>query len=157
MNQSQEYFLTEKGIAKLRIELDELKGSKRTELAKRLRTAIQQGDLSENADYSKAKEDQAFLEGRVQEIEVMLKNAVIISEKGSSDGIIGMGSRVTVKEDGRGAVEYLMIGAQESDPRNGKISNESPIGRALIGHHVGDTVEVETPSGKLSFKIEKVE
>ena len=156
MSNPQEFFLTQDGIDKLKEELEELKGPKRSELAKRLRVAIQQGDLSENADYSKAKEDQSFLEGRIQEIEIMLSRAVLIKGKGGS-GEIGIGSTMTVQEEGREAVTYFMVGPQEADPRNGKISHESPIGKGLMGHREGETVEVKTPGGSFTYKILKVE
>ncbi len=157
MSPNQEHYLTEEGAERLRAELQELKGPRRTELAKRLRTAIQQGDLSENADYHKAKEDQAFLEGRIQELQTLLSNAVIISEEKSAGGVIGVGSRIVVKEKGRAPVKYFVVGAQEADPRNGKISNESPIGKALLGHRAGETVSFQTPGGTLSFEIVSVE
>lgn len=157
MSKAQEFFLTEEGIAKLQVELEELKGPQRIELSKRLRVAIQQGDLSENADYTKAKEDQGFLEGRIQEIEIMLRNPVIISEENSVDGKVTLGSKITIEEKGQEPVTYFMVGATEADPRNGRISNESPIGKALLGHSAGDQVEVETPAGTLSLKISKVE
>jgi transcription elongation factor GreA len=148
-------YLTPEGEKKLQAELAELTGPRREELAQRLRSAIQMGDLSENADYHKAKEDQAFLEGRIQEIEAVLRNVVII-EKTNSDRI-AVGSTVTVQEDNYDPETYYLVGAKEADPRNGKISNESPIGRALIDHKVGDVVEAETPGGKLKFKILKIE
>lgn len=157
MAKPSEHYLTQAGVAKLRAELEDLKGPRRTELAKRLRVAIQQGDLSENADYSKAKEDQAFLEGRIQELETILGRAVIISEDGSKDGVIRVGTKVTIQEDGREPVRYFMVGAQEASPREGKISNESPIGKALLGHKEGDEVAAETPAGPLIFKILHVE
>ena len=138
-------------------ELVELEGPKRNELAKRLRVAIEQGDLKENADYKTAKEDQGFLEGRVQELKIMISNAVIITEDSSTGGVIGFGSTVTIEEAGREPVKYFMVGPAEADPRNGKISNESPIGVALQGHKVGDEVEVETPAGVLKLKVAKVE
>lgn len=153
---SHQFYLTPEGIEKLKAELAELSGPRRTELAQRLRTAIQQGDLSENADYSKAKEDQAFLEGRIQEINAILGNAVLIEEKSNPDGVIGIGSTVTLKEKGREPVKYFLVGAQEADPRNGKISNESPIGKALLGHKAGDKVEAQTPAGALMFEIVSV-
>jgi transcription elongation factor GreA len=156
MSPAPEYFLTEEGIKKLKAELEELSGPRRIELAQRLRTAIQQGDLSENADYHKAKEDQAFLEGRIQEINALLGNAVII-ESGSAGGVVGVGSTVVLKEKGREPTKYFLVGAQEADPRNGKISNESPIGKALLGHKAGEKVEAQTPAGKLSFEIISVE
>ena len=113
------------------------------------------GDLSENADYHKAKEDQAFLEGRIQEIEAALRTAVII-EKTHGD-VVTVGSHVTVQEENFDPETYYMVGAKEADPRNGKISNESPIGKALLDHKVGDIVEAETPGGKLKFRILKIE
>src|SRR5688572_8768897 len=148
-------YLTPEGEAKLKAELAELTGRRREELAQRLRSAIQMGDLSENADYHKAKEDQAFLEGRIQEIEAVLRTAVIV-EKTNSD-VVTVGSTVTVQEENFDPETYYMVGAKEADPRNGKISNESPIGRALMEHKVGDVVEAETPGGKLKFKILKIE
>lgn len=154
MSNNQTY-LTPEGEIKLKAELTELKGPRREELAQRLRSAIQMGDLSENADYHKAKEDQAFLEGRIMEIESILRTAVII-EKTQSD-VVAVGSHVTVQESGFDPETFYVVGAKEADPRNGKISNESPIGSALLGHKVGETVEAETPSGKIKFKILKVE
>jgi transcription elongation factor GreA len=152
---NQQIYLTPEGAAKLREELKELTGPRREELSRRLRSAIQMGDLSENADYHKAKEDQAFLEGRIQEIEAVLRTAVIV-EKTHGD-VVGVGSTVTVQEEDFDPETYYVVGAKEADPRNGKISNESPIGRALMDHKVGDVVEAETPGGKLKFKILKVE
>jgi transcription elongation factor GreA len=154
MAQPQTY-LTREGEQKLKTELSELTGPRREELAQRLRSAIQMGDLSENADYHKAKEDQAFLEGRIQEIEYILRNATII-EKANTD-MVSVGSTVTVQEDNYDPETYFVVGAKEADPRKGKISNESPIGRALIDHKVGDVVEAETPGGKIKFKILKIE
>jgi transcription elongation factor GreA len=149
-------YLTAAGEAKLMAELAELKGPRREQLAKRLRSAIQMGDLSENADYHKAKEDQGFLEGRIQEIEFILRNTVII-EKNSSTETVSIGLHVTIQESGQPPEVYHMVGAQEADPRNGRISNESPIGRALMDHKVGETVEAETPGGRISLKILKIE
>ena len=148
-------YLTPEGEAKLKAELAELTGPRREELAQRLRSAIQMGDLSENADYHKAKEDQAFLEGRIQEIESALRTAVIIENKHSE--YVTVGSHVTIQEAGLDPETFYLVGAKEADPRNGKISNESPIGTALMNHKAGDTVEAETPGGKLKFKILKVE
>jgi transcription elongation factor GreA len=151
----QPIYLTPEGEKKLKAELAELTGPRREELAKRLRSAIQMGDLSENADYHKAKEDQGFLEGRIQEIEAILRMAVIVEKTNS--GVVNVGSNVTVQEDNFSPETYSLVGAKEADPRNGKISNESPIGRALMDHKVGDIVEAETPSGKIKFKILKIE
>jgi transcription elongation factor GreA len=152
---SEEYYLTPEGADKLRIELEELKGPKREELSRRLKEAIEQGDLSENADYSKAKEDQGFLEGRIQEVEAILGNAVIIEEV-KSDGIINIGSHVTIQEVDYPPEEYHLVGPTEANPREGRISNESPIGVALLGHKKGDIVEVKTPGGKTKVKVLKI-
>jgi transcription elongation factor GreA len=148
-------YLTPEGEQKLKAELVELTGRRREELAQRLRSAIQMGDLSENADYHKAKEDQAFLEGRIQEIEAVLRSAVIVEKKGND--VVSVGSHVTVQEDNYDPEKYHLVGAKEADPRQGKISNESPIGRALMEHKVGDVVEAETPGGTVKFKILKIE
>lgn len=148
-------YLTQEGEKRLRAELAELTGPRREELSQRLRSAIQMGDLSENADYHKAKEDQAFLEGRIQEIEAVLRTAVVV-EKASTD-VVTVGNKVTVQEESFDPEVFHMVGAKEADPRNSKISNESPIGSALMNHKVGDVVEAETPSGKIKFKILKIE
>ena len=148
-------YLTPEGETKLKAELAELTGRRREELAQRLRSAIQMGDLSENADYHKAKEDQAFLEGRIQEIEAALRTAVIIEKKYGDT--VTVGSSVTIQEENFAPETYYVVGAKEADPRNGKISNESPIGRALMDHKVGDVVETETPAGKIALKILKIE
>jgi transcription elongation factor GreA len=152
---SQQIYLTPEGAEKLEAELKELTGPRREELSQRLRSAIQMGDLSENADYHKAKEDQAFLEGRIQEIEAVLRTAVIV-EKTTSD-VVNVGSTVTVQEESFEPETYYVVGAKEADPRKGKISNESPIGKALMDHKVGEVVEAETPGGKIKFKILKIE
>ncbi len=149
-------YLTPEGASKLKLELETLKGPRRLEIAKRLRSAIQMGDLSENADYHKAKEDQGFLEGRIQEIEYMLRNAVIIQPNAGRD-VVGIGNHVTIQEADLPPETYHVVGAKEADPRSGKISNESPIGRALIDHRVGEIVEADTPAGRLSLKILNIE
>ena len=148
-------YLTPEGETRLKAELEELTGPRRQELAQRLRAAIQMGDLSENADYHKAKEDQGFLEGRIQEIEAILRMAVIIEKKHSD--VVTVGCHVTVQEAGFDPETYYLVGAKEADPRNGKISNESPIGKALMDHKVGDVVEAETPGGRIKLKILKIE
>jgi transcription elongation factor GreA len=153
----QEMYLTSEGAARLKAELEELKGPKREEMAKRLRAAIQMGDLSENADYHKAKEDQGFMEGRIQELEYLLKNAIIVDVGEISKDTVQVGSCVTVQEGNEPEEQYFMVGAKEADPRNGKISNESPIGKALMGGHVGDMVTATTPGGEIKLKILKIE
>jgi transcription elongation factor GreA len=145
-------YLTAEGAAKLRAELEHLKGPERQAIAKRLRDAIQMGDLSENADYHKAKEDQGFLEGRIQELEYTLSNAIIAEDEGPRD-VVRVGITVMVQEEGFDPDTYQMVGSKEADPRSGKISHESPIGQALMDHRVGDVVEAETPAGKIRLKI----
>ncbi len=152
-----EMYLTSDGADKLRAELEELKGPKRDEMARRLRAAIQMGDLSENADYHKAKEDQSFMEGRIQELEYLLKNAIIVDVDGVQKDTVQVGSCVTVQEGEEPQEQYFLVGAKEADPRNGKISNESPIGKALMGGRVGDVVSATTPGGEIKLKILKIE
>ena len=151
----QTHYLTPEGEAKLQAELTDLTGPRREELAQRLRSAIQMGDLSENADYHKAKEDQAFLEGRIQELESILRAAIIIEKKRGD--VVDVGTTVTIQEEGFDPETFYVVGAKEADPRNGRISNESPIGSALMGHKVGETVVAQTPGGKMNFKILKIE
>lgn len=149
-------YLTAEGAERLRKELEELKGPAREALAQRLRSAIQQGDLSENADYSAAKEEQGFLEGRIQELERILGNVVIIDPNATRDRV-DIGARITIQEAGFEPEEYYMVGPKEADPINGRISHESPIGKALLGHREGDEVTVETPGGAIQLKILKIE
>jgi transcription elongation factor GreA len=157
MNAYQPVYLTAEGVKNLRRELDHLVNVKRPALAERLRRAIQQGDLSENADYITAKEEQGFLEGRVQQIEAMLRRAVIIQENGPTDEV-ALGSRVTIVEDGMDESEvFHIVGPAEADPANGKVSNESPLGRALMGRRVEDAVSVEAPGGEIVFQITAIQ
>lgn len=146
-------YLTADGAARMKDELARLVGPERENLAKRLRSAVQQGDLSENADYHKAKEDQAFLEGRIQELEYLLGNATIVDNHSGHRSIIEIGAKITIKEDDSTPETYLMVGAKEADPKNGKISYESPIGESLMGKKEGDIVYVDTPGGRLKFTI----
>ncbi len=149
----QPVYLTPEGIEKLKQELDELVDVRRPALAKRLRKAIQQGDLSENADYITAKEEQGFLEGRIQQLEAVLRNAVVIEDGGSTDEVC-LGSWVTVVEEGCADQEvFHLVGPPEADPGSGKISYESPLGQALLGRRVEDTVRVEAPAGEIRFRI----
>ncbi len=149
-------YLTADGAERLRRELDELKGPAREALAARLRFAIQQGDLSENADYIQAKEEQGFLEGRIQELEAILRNVIIIGEHEIRKDEVNIGATVTVM-DGGFEDTYFLVGPKEADPMNGRISHESPIGKALIGHRVGDAVSVDTPGGTVKLKILTIE
>ncbi|UCH59976.1 MAG: transcription elongation factor GreA [Anaerolineales bacterium] len=154
---NEQVYLTAEGAARLKAELEELVGPARTELAKRLRAAIQQGDLSENADYHKAKEDQGFLEGRIQELEFMLKNAEIIPPNNGNKDTIDIGARITVQEEDFEPETYHLVGPKEANPRNGMISYESPIGQALMGHRVGDKINVQTPGGTIYLSILQIE
>ncbi len=146
------FHLTHEGYEKLRQELEYLKTVKRKELAERLRAAIQMGDLSENADYIATKEEQGFVEGRIQELEIILRYAVIIDEHTNKD-VVDLGARVTIQEDGYPPETYLIVGPTEADPHNGKISHESPMGKALLGRKKGDVVTVDTPAGPVQIKI----
>lgn len=149
-------YLTPEGKLKLEAELEDLKTNKRKELAERLNFAIKQGDLSENADYIAAKEDQAFLEGRIRTLENMLRHVEIIEEQ--TGGSVRIGSRITVSEVGFDDPEtFSLVGAAEANPMEGKISNESPLGKALLGKHIGDEVEIDAPAGKMRFKIDAID
>jgi transcription elongation factor GreA len=150
-------YLTQEGASRLREELEQLRGPGRQDLAKRLRSAIQMGDLSENADYHKAKEDQAFMEGRIQELEHLLKNATIVESNSAKMDVADIGARVTIQEEDYPPETYQLVGVKEADPSKGRISHESPIGQALMGKQVGDVVEVQTPNGTINLKILGVE
>jgi len=153
MNVQQPVYLTVEGVENLRRELDHLVNVKRPALAERLHKAIQQGDLAENADYTTAKEEQGFLEGRIMQIEAMLRNTVIIQEDGPKDEVT-LGSLVVVVEEGTEEAEtFRIVGPAEADPANNKLSDKSPLGRALLGHRVGDTIMVKTPGGEIVFRI----
>jgi len=149
-------YLTPEGAEELRRELDELINVKRIELAKKLKAAVAEGDLKENADYHDAKEQQAFLEGRIQYLENILRSSKIIENTGKTDEV-RLGSVVTIVEEGANEEEvYSIVGAAEANPREGKISHESPIGAALLGHRKGDKVRAQTPGGDMIFKIKSI-
>ena len=156
MMTNQETFLTPEGYKKLEEELDHLKNVRRPEVAAAIHEAKMDGDVSENAGYEEAKRQQGFLEGRIITIETMLKNAVLIETDGSSDTVI-LGSRVTVVEDGFDPETYTIVGSVEANPGDGRISNESPLGKALIGHKVGDLVSFEAPGGTVEMKLISIE
>jgi len=151
------HYLTAEGAKRMKDELAYLKGPGRDQLAQRLRAAIQLGDLSENADYINAKEDQAFLEGRIQELTAILSNVQIIEEKSTSSGVVEIGTHVTIKEGDYEEETYYIVGPKEADPPKARISYESPIGRALVNHRVGEIVTAETPNGTIRFKIIHIE
>ena len=149
-----DFYLTADGITKLKDELNDLVANQRPKIAGRLKEAKEYGDLSENAQWDDAKDQQAFVEGRISEIENILKHTVVIEQPKDKD-TVGLGSVVHVEvEDG--VQEYTIVGSPEANPEEGKISNESPIGKALIGRKRGDQVEVEVPSGSMTFKIKHI-
>lgn len=143
--------MTKEGLIALQKELDELVGEKRPKLVERLANARSQGDLTENSDYSNAKEELEFLDGRIAELEGVLKTAKIVSGNHKKDGV-SVGTKVTVKVNGERHV-YEMVGEWEADPVNKKISPESPLGHALVGKKIGEKAEVKAPAGKLTYEI----
>jgi transcription elongation factor GreA len=155
-----ETLVTKDGLKKLKDELEHLKTVRRLEVAQRLKEAISYGDLSENSEYEEAKNEQAFVEGRIYELEEKIKHARIITDRKTSGGKeVGIGTTVTIRrleKDGDEPESYTIVGATEADPFQQKISNESPIGKALLGHYKGDQVQVSTPAGAQSYEILKV-
>ncbi len=154
-----ETLVTKEGLKKLKEELEHLKTVRRQEVAQRLKEAISYGDLSENSEYEEAKNEQAFVEGRIIDLEEKIKHAKIITEGKSFSGKeISIGSTVTIRRAGKDdePESYTIVGATEADPFAQKISNESPIGRGLLGRHKGEIISVQTPSGTLDFEILKV-
>ncbi|SMC28966.1 transcription elongation factor GreA [Clostridium acidisoli DSM 12555] len=154
MSETKKYVMTYEGIKKLEDELDYLKTTRRKEVTEKIKVALSFGDLSENSEYDEAKNDQAFLEGRIIQIENMLKNATIVDESEIVKDIVNIGSLVKVKDyEFDEEVEFLIVGSAEADPIENKISNESPVGSALMGKKVGDIVEAQVPDGVLKFGI----
>lgn len=149
-------YLTKEGFQKLQEELDYLRTVKRQEVAERLHEAMEGGELIENAEYEAAKNEQAFVEGRIQELEIILAAAHIIDGNVRHDPtIVEVGDTVVIEEEGEEPQEYTIVGAAEANPREGKISNESPLGKALLNHRPGDIVTVEAPGGSFKVKIIK--
>jgi transcription elongation factor GreA len=144
--------LTQEGYERLQQELVYLQQVRRSEVAEHIRAAKDEGDISENAGYEAAKEEQAFVEGRIMTLEAILKNVQIIENNGHLDRV-ALGCTVTVQEDGYAPETFQLIGSTEADPSKGRISNESPLGRALLGRCVSDVVEVNTPGGVTTFTI----
>lgn len=147
--------LTREGKAKLEEDLEELRAQRRI-VAERIHNAQQQGTSQNDAEYDDAKQEQGMIEGRILEIEDILRRAVIIDESAAQKGRVGLGSRVEVDQDGQPR-KFQIVGAPEADPANGKISNESPVGSALLGRAVGDTVEVNVPRGVIKVKVLKID
>ena len=154
MSQSKKFIMTYEGIKKLEEELEYLKTVRRKEITEKIKVALGYGDLSENSEYDEAKNDQAFNEGRIIQLENMLKNAVVVDESEIPTDKVSVGSIVKVMDyEFDEEVEYAIVGSAEADPMNFKISNESPVGSALLGKKVGDVVEVTVPSGVSKFEI----
>ncbi len=150
-------FLTREGYAKLQEELEYLRTKKREEIAQRLHEAMEGGELIENAEYEAAKNEQAFVEGRIKELEYLLASAKIIEEGGTHGNVVQVGSRVTIQEEGMEPEVFTIVGAAEANPTLGRISNESPLGKALLNKKAGDTVQVDAPQGSFRVTILKVE
>lgn len=154
MSESKKYIMTYEGVKKLEEELEYLKTVKRKEITEKIKVALGYGDLSENSEYDEAKNEQAFTEGRILQLENMLKNASVVDESEISTDSVNIGCIVKVKDyDFDEEVDYSIVGSAESDPMNNKISNESPVGRSFMGKKVGDVVEVAVPGGMSKFEI----
>jgi transcription elongation factor GreA len=153
-NGSNEYYLTKERLEELKAELNELKTVKRIEIAADLKKAKELGDLSENAEYVEAREEKDRIEKRIAEIENIIKNSSVIKKSRKKDEVF-VGSEVEVLRD-KEKMKLTIVGSQDSDPAKGQISNESPIGRALLGSKIGETVSIETPRGTVSYKICKI-
>ena len=146
--------LTDEGLKKLEAELENLKTVKRKEIAEKIKVALSFGDLSENSEYDEAKNEQAFIEARIAEVEAMLKNVKVLDESELSTEHVGVGSKVKLKDmEFDEEVEYQIVGSTEADPNAGRISDESPIGKAILGHKVGVFVQVEVPRRFISFEL----
>jgi transcription elongation factor GreA len=160
MTEEKQILLTKDGLKKLTEELEDLKNVKRKEVAEKLKEAISYGDLSENAEYDAAKNEQAFVEGRILEIESMIENAKVIKGSAKSGGkIVQLGSTVEIVDASSKAAEsetFTLVGSTEADPFSGKISNESPLGVALLEAKVGDEISYDAPKGKMKYKVKKV-
>ncbi len=154
MDKDRKIYLTKEGLGKLKEELEDLITNKRKEVALKIKEAKEFGDLSENSEYEEAKNEQAFIEGRIAEIQHIFKNSVLISGR-AGHSKVSVGSKVTVEVEGE-LSEFIIVGSQEANPLEGKISNESPIGQALLNKKVGEQIEIEVPAGKLTYKIKKI-
>jgi transcription elongation factor GreA len=154
---SKEVVLTQNGLKKLEEELAFLKSVRRREVASRIKTAITFGDLTDNSEYEDAKNEQAFIEGRIITLEKMLRNARLIDHDDINKEVVDFGSTVLLQEQESGEeLEFTIVGSAESDPLNNMISNESPVGRAIFGSPVGTVVEVKTPAGIMKYKIMEI-
>lgn len=146
--------ITDEGLRRLEEELEDLKTVKRKEIAEKIKVALSFGDLSENSEYDEAKNEQAIIEGRIAEIENQLKNVRVLDESELNTEVVHVGSKIRIRETGTTQEEtYKIVGSTEADPINGRISDESPVGKSMLGHSVGDVVEVLIPSGAVSYEL----
>src|SRR3954465_3228006 len=153
-----EVLLTPEGLENLKAEIEHLSTQKRREVAERIKEAREFGDISENSEYDDAKNEQAMLEARIASLEDKLRSASVIDAKGLSNDVVRVGSLVNVKDEDSGkAVTYTIVGSTEADPANKKLSNESPVGKALLGHKKGDVVKVSAPRGEIKLKVTKID
>ena len=155
MSDTKHVVVTREGLQRMKEELEYKETTEKMKVAEQLKVAISYGDLSENAEYDAAKNDQAVLEQRITELKAMIENAVVVDESKISTDVVGFGTRVTIvyEDEPDDEETYTIVGTSESDPANGKLSNESPVGEALIGAHVGETVTAQTPRGPLRIKV----
>jgi transcription elongation factor GreA len=157
MANNQPIYLTAEGLRKVKEELEYLTTTRRREVAQMIAEAKAEGDISENAGYDEAKTAQGFLEGRIRELEILLKNAKVISDDAAAPGVVSLGRTVVVRETGSDyEEEYTIVGPPEADPSAGRISNESPMGKSLLGRKIGQTAVVESPGGEITFEIVRV-
>ncbi len=157
MSNEKEVILTVDGLSKLEKKLEILKTVRRREVAERIRQALELGDISENSEYEDAKNEQGFIEGQILEIEKMLRNAKVIDEQDVNSDIVSVGSKVTLLDvNNKTEVEYMIVGSAEADPAQARISNESPVGRSLMGKKVGNVVNVEVPIGTIQYKVKAI-
>lgn len=158
MEDNKEVVLSPDGLKRVQEELDYLRTTKRKEVAERLKEARSHGDLSENSEYDDARNEQSFVEGRIAELEKIVRNARVIEETHHTSGMVELGSRVTLRDlEFDEELTYTLVGSVEADPSKNRISNESPVGRAILGQKVGAVVEVEAPAGTLKFEILSVD
>ena len=151
---SKEIILTDEGLRKLEEELEQLKTVKRKEIAEKIKEALSFGDLSENSEYDEAKNEQAFVEARILQLETTLKNFRVLDDDELNNEIVSVGSKVILRDvEFDEEVEYQIVGSTEADPASGKISDESPVGKGLIGHKIGETVVIEAPVGDIKYEI----
>lgn len=155
MSDTKHVVVTREGLQRMKEELEYKETTEKMKVAEQLKVAISYGDLSENAEYDAAKNDQAVLEQRIAELKAMIENAIVVDESKISTDAVGFGTRVTIvyEDDPDEEETYTIVGTSESDPANGKLSNESPVGAALIGAHVGETVTAQTPGGAMRIKV----